>query len=146
MTPRAAFDQAVRECKREYESNRAALLAVVQTAWKTPDEVDDARKGLCRDFAIWTCARTWDLCGGLVAPDEILMVMGHVDARSRDAGAWHAWNELSLADGVTWGDPDPTFAATTGTPEGDFGERIPVYGMLFDGTVLDQEFAYRRRA
>ena len=151
MMPRDALRRAVRECKKFYAYDYAALRSGIRTPWKTPAELDADKKGLCRDFAIWTIARTWTLCGGLVLPDEILMVIGHVDARSEAENAWHAWVELVDRDEHQvviyrgWGEPTPGYSVDE-APAEEFTLRVPRYAQLFDGEVFDQEFEYRRVA
>lgn len=145
MTAIEALRQATREAKAmsyDREELRQVVARLVPDQWQTPAETSVERQGLCRDFAIWTCWRAWSLAGGLVPPDRILMVLGHVDAAGRAQGQWHAWVQLDVGGEVLWAEPTPGYHEQVDALAW-FAGRFPVYAQLYDGEVLDQEFEYR---
>ncbi len=149
MTPADALRQATKESKRlTYDdvALKEILARVRPDTWKTPDELTREGRGLCRDFAIWTCWRTWQLCGGIPDPGELVMVIGHTDPAAETAGAWHAWVELVTPEREPlWAEPTPGYRDHVDTPDW-FAERVPRFAQRFDGEVFDQEYEYRRVA
>ena len=114
-------------------------------AWQSPHETATARKGLCRDFAIYAMARTWVLCEGLPPPAEVVLVCGHVSPQGQRADEWHAWVEMVPGAGPTlWAEATPGYRERVAEAEGpEFAGRIPRYAQRFDGEVLDEEYEYR---
>ena len=87
-----ALQAALAEAKRFPYASGGAI-----NSWKTPNELELAGTGDCKDLAIWTITRAWELAGdGL----DFKLVVGKIKFRGG-----HAWVEYMAAGEIWWADP-----------------------------------------
>ena len=115
------------------ESRKLRYVSEAPTApWKTPKEVDEAGGSDCKNLAIWTINRAWELAPGMT----IKLVVGKMKFRGG-----HAWVEVLVGGEAWWGDPSVQQGKRFG-PASSFYDRVPVFAYEYDGVSFGKKSAF----
>lgn len=127
LKPLGALKHALEESRRLRYVSEAP-----RAPWKTPKEVDEAGGSDCKNLAIWTINRAWELAPGMT----IKLVVGKMKFRGG-----HAWVEVVVGDQAWWADPSVQQGKRFG-PASSFYDRVPVFAYEYDGLTFGKKFAF----
>jgi hypothetical protein len=127
LKPLGALNQAIEESRR-----LRYILEAPKASWKTPREVDELGGSDCKNLAIWTIHRAWEL-----SPDmNIKLIVGKVKFRGG-----HAWVEVLAGGQVWWADPSVRQGKRIGLAS-SFYDRTPRFAYAYDGQTFSQKFEF----